>query len=851
MVPSTLPSITGLFLCFFLYLASGAWVAQLLFPGPRNLRWWTYALVLGLGGVTLTVANLNYLGLPVSIGAPASVGLHLGLSIYFFWRNRRPILEIENQELGTLAIGLLGVVLFATPYWATGAYPFFGDSYSNCAVADFVRDQGYHSSPEPIHEQIWKTQMWSFFNGHFRMGVPYVLATISAFLGVKAYWAYVGVCCFLLAVAILSFTVLAGLVFSSLLTKRLAIGAFACNLMMVHWALASGFLPQTIGLGIAFLLITTGLELGRGNRSHMLAFGILLAMQIAFYPEVLPFILAPVLAAVFVDRFREGIPAVTAAALDFARAGLVVVLVNGYNVYYAALGYVAVFKGRPMNKIGLGLENYFTMFFGLSSIEAVSPFVRAVAITLSLILAAVCVFGWTSLRGASRSFVWSSLLICAPVGIWMGLGGSEYSLYKVTLYLFYLVPLGTVAGLATLASWKKELRLVVRLFTLAWILVSGFVYAGYMRNAYGVLAGSVYRSGAGDPAQYMREFSSLEGLEQVAAPPAKTLLLLPATLPATWASYFFRAPSYQYFRGVYSEMLQERPAPSLQSFSHILTEKARSGWAPKSTAIFENNRYSLITVQPVVTVTGEGWYETEYLGADPVHWMKDTGELLAFAPSATTIALEADSMLGPHGKPRLVSIFVDGKPAGTFTAPIGKGRVQTPAMTIPAGFSKIELRSEGTTSPQGADTRLLNILFGRWSLSTDGVGAPPPAATSSLPLPLSFTIRGATEDQWITPAGAALVPSGSNPYRRLRLQIEVPGVPTLLPLNVKSTGANGFNYTWSISKPGRYDMVVELPTPVTGELQLMPDKHFVPRDVGANSDIRRLSFRILSCTPVP
>jgi hypothetical protein len=851
MAPSTLLTFSIFLLCCFLCWGCGAWLAHLLVDGPRNLRWWTFALILGLGTLILTVANLNYVGIPVRTGAPVAAALQMGLSIYFCGRNSRPLLELEPRDRYALFICAMGLVLFSAPYWATGAYPFFGDSFSNCSVADFVQENGYHASPEPIHEEIWKTQIWSFVNGHFRMGVPYLLSTVSAFLGLKAYWVYVGVCCFLLFVTTMSFSVLTQTLLGPGRKSLLALGAFSCNLMMVHWSLASGFLPQTIGLGIAFLLLVTGIELGTRNRLPPWAFGFLLAMQVAFYPEMLPFMLAPLFASVFLERAKDGMQAVAATAVEAAQSLLVAALANGYNLYYAALGYVEVFRGRPMNKIGIHLDQYFTMSFGLSSVVAPPTAVLLFEIGLSVILGIICVLGWASLRGRSARLVWASLVICAPVGAYMAYSGSEYSLYKVVLYLFYLFPLGTAAGFSALWNWQKAVRMPVFALASSWILLSSYVYAVYMGTAYNVLVDPSYRSGNGNPANYMDEFTSLDGLERVTKRQGKTLLLLHDSLAGAWATYFFRAPSHMQILGVYSQMLGDRPEPPPGDFGHILVEKARTGWRKGKPPIFENNRYSLIPAQPLVSVSGEGWYQTEYLGTIPVHWMKDSAELLAFAPAPIAVQLEADTMLGPHGVPRQISIMVEGKPAGSIKVPPGKGRVRTPALSLPAGFSKIQFRSDGTTVQVGGDTRTLNVLFGEWKVTTAEAGATDTQPLTTSAPGISFTLRGSTEDHWVTDQGAFIVPDSLVPYRRLRLQIEAPGIPKLLPLNIKTTGAGNFNYTWTISKAGRYDIVIELPRPVTGELHLKPAGYFVPREIGANSDTRHLSFRVLSCTPAP
>ena len=132
--------------------------------------------------------------------------------------------------------------------------------------------------------------------------------------------------------------------FTSVAAQRIAMAIFSFNLMVVHWSAACGFLPQVIGVGISCMLIATALRLARreeGRTGEWWKGGLLLAALIWSYPEILPFILAPLGATVTWLAWRGQAVAPLELGKRIGKSVALAVVINPDNTYWMVLGFLA------------------------------------------------------------------------------------------------------------------------------------------------------------------------------------------------------------------------------------------------------------------------------------------------------------------------------------------------------------------------------------------------------------------------------------------------------------------------------------------------------------------------------
>ncbi len=808
---------------------SGVWLSELLRERRGGRTYLSTTLFLGYTVLGLAVSNLNYLGVSLQTAAPVVAVLFLILSAFCWFRRRDGGSEPMLIDWAAMAITGLAIAVFIIPYLRTGGFPFYGDSFPYISGADYLQTHGYHDAVTDGNVELWKNGFLQLFHSHVRMGIPYMIGIFSGVFGLPGFEVYVGLSIVIFWLGLQAFHNLTIALFKSVAAQRIALVIFSFNLIVVHWSAACGFLPQVIGVGVSCMLIATVLRLARtdeGSGREWWKGGFFLTALIWSYPEILPFILAPLGGTVAWLSWRGQAVAPIELGTRLGKMVGLAVAVNPYNCYWMVLGLLASLEGRPQSSIGLQWQEYFTVVAGLSRVNA---------LPVAILFLLVGVYGFWRSKGELRVLAVAVVAICGPVIVYMGLKDSDYSFYKSLMYSYYIIPLLMAAGL-TMLPRMAQLGL-----GLVWVGATAYFHFDYAGGVYNIRGTPSYFHPT-DNAKYLENFVPLRFAASLVPPNQRTVLLVPEHLSATWVSYFFRGPLQPVFPGVYFGHVFEKPAPANMPVGAMLVETQRAGLLREEDVLYRNGRFALTKVQPTVVITEEGFYGTEISDGQPLHWMQDKGVLLAYSPAPVIVRLSTFVRTGPGVDRRQVRVVIGEQTLATTTVTAGRSRFETTAFSLPAGISRVELVSDSQTAPGTGDTRRLNLCFERLTLRLADAAGPVSAVSAGGEL----VTEGLTTDQWLTPDGATLrAGSGSSIGKGIVLSVEVPGVPGHLPFQVQLTPNEGAPQTVTITTGGRYDLPIVMNSPSAQSVRLVPSKSFVPKDLGTSGDARKLSIRIV------
>jgi hypothetical protein len=814
---------------------SGVWLSDLLREPRSGRTYLSTTLFLGFTALGLVVSNLNYLGVSLQAGAPTVAVLFSLLSAGFWLRRRRRGADFIAVDWPAMAITGLAILVFVLPYLRTGGFPFFGDSFPYISGADYLQTHGYHDAVTDGNVELWKNGFLQLFHSHVRMGIPYMIGIFSGVFGLPGFEVYVGLSIVIFWLALQAFHNLTIALLDSVVAQRIALAIYSFNLIVVHWSAACGFLPQVIGVGVSCMLIASIIRMvgtEEGSRQQWYKAGVFLTALIWSYPEILPFAIAPLGATVAWLLWRGQIVAPLELGKQFGKMVGLALVINPYNSYWMVLGFLASLAGRPQSSIGLQWREYVTIMAGLADGKAVP---------LAILFLVVTAYGLLRSKGNLRVLAMAVLAICGPVIVYMGFKDSDYSFFKSLMYSYYILPLLMAAGVTKL---PKPVQLGIGL---VWIGVTAYSHYDYARGVYRIRGTPSYFHPA-DNAKYLENFAPLRFAPSLVSPAQRTLLFVPEHLPATWVSYFFRGPLQPVFPGVYFGHVFEKPAPADMPVGAILAETHRTGLLREEDVLYRNGRFVLTKVQPTVVISEEGFYGTEMVEGQPLHWMQDKGILLAYSPAPASVRLSTFVRTGPGVDRRQLRVVIGGQTLATGAVTAGRSRLETSAFTIPAGVSRVELLTDSETAPGPVDTRRLNLCFERLLLRpATGVGVDTVVSPGGV-----LVTEGLTADKWLMPEGATIrAEPGVAIGTSLQLSVEVPGVPGHLPVQLQLTPDLGAPQTVTITQSGRYDHTVVLKNPNARSIRLVPNKFFVPKDLGTSTDTRKLSIRILRALAKP
>ena len=416
------------------------------------------APVTGLCAITVPVATLNHLGLPVgAVGRPVLFAGLFAAAVYYAvrrprvpWREARPFVAVAAIALAVAA-------------WPMAVFGFDWLSFGNDDMTTYLLggnhffSHGYFQLP-PTGELLserdpsWNTSFYYSFD-EVRYAAPLMLAWVMSIAGLSAGAAFMPMIVALHLVAIFS----AGALLAARDDRGRA-ALVACLLLAVSANLLSGtlrqLLPQDFGLAVlagAASLLMRSLPVNRAALLKGALLGSLFAGTLAIaYPEVMPFLVVPALLYVSLSIVR-----VRTSWRSWALLAGVVVLgslaitnenVPGSIALLLKQSHVAAGAGAAYDRVLFAeflTPLVFPLLWGFATVGATIGPWSVVAVTCGL-LATAGAFVAAVRYSLALEPAAMILLVMLLVFVQLMLTGGSFGLFKLTMYVQPFL-LGTLA----------------------------------------------------------------------------------------------------------------------------------------------------------------------------------------------------------------------------------------------------------------------------------------------------------------------------------------------------------------------------------------------------------------------
>jgi len=818
-----------------LYLC-GAWISERLIPEEDHDLRWAWSPLFGLVVFMTALSNLNYLGVPVKVGAPLTI-LAGGLLTYRFRPRSGGTSYFGAPFVGAVAATLL----FLGPYALTGAFAFYGDEFTYVSIADFVKDHGYFASAEPAQDTPWKSQMFMYQYLHLRMGTQYLLAGVAAIPGVQAVVTFVPVTALCLYCCFCAMWLLVRAVLADRTARWVAYVLYATNLMLLHWPAANNFLPQTAGMAMAIAFLAVVMRLGAPGLGPTLTGGAMFSGLCLVYPELLPIWL--MIAGVFTIGLlvtRE--LGLSAAIQGWVKLLLVAVLLNPYTFYYSLAGVLFQSSARPGYDVEVSLIGFLRMAFGLIGPVELSGVPATAAAAVAMAMGLMALLGIARLEGRGRLLILTAALILGALeGYFLFVAKYSYGGYKILLFGFFLVPLLFGAGIMQAQRWLPgaSLTAVVGSLFVGWAALAGLVEFHYLRSGYDTARHAFYAhpKGAG---HFMEYFSDLAKISKIVQPGQRTLQFIPEDHFNKWASYFFREPVGLYFRGPFFSSIASRPMPPDTGYSYLLMNRKSAALQDPELVLYQNDLLTFSRVQSFISYGESGWFDWEQVSGKAMRWMSNRAEMVAFSPGKQLVTLSTKVYLGPDGKKKNLIVSRDGKELSRVLLSEAANTVVFRNLELVAGFQKLTFETDVPAQQAGGDPRVLNLLFETISMQGD------PTQLMTSREDHRILLKRLSGDSWVLAEGIATTMGArtAGPHDLL-IRGSVPGLSAVLPQQLV-VEAGAIRKSVTIVGGGPFSVSVPLgELPAGGvAIQILPSKSFTPKALKINDDPRALAFQL-------
>jgi hypothetical protein len=664
-----------LYLALFWLLCSGVGYGPcLLLPGRWRRDRLLMMPVAGAGLLILATSVASYAGLPMRSSAPLIAGGGLLVSagsVWLAWRWPAPAVAWRSDAF-VHAIGFTAACSLLVSLFLYRAWDPYSDAFTYMTIADYLQDHGAFAIADPGAHHPALTQVATYQHHGYRMGANFLLALFTAL--VRAPYAFD---VYLPAVALAVWLGVPGfwLLCRRALAFRPTEARFATVLFGLHLGVPIpnallGFMPQTFGLALVFPLMVW--QVRATSRRHrvglILAAGLMYAIALITYPEILPFVVAAI-ACCYAWRVAVGRLGVRDALTGMVAPGLIGLLLAPV----AAANFVSALRMQAGALVGwdvrLSLFDYLSILSGFRSmlIPTTQPPGLKHALLRVAVLGAVAVvgYGMFTMRPTTRQR-FACLSLPFTVGLVLfGLFGAnpwnpaEYGhpwhAYKLMTYGFFLFAALWGLGLASL--WRGG-----GLFRLAALVELG-VFVAFFPVATTILATR--------NATAMRQFTGM------AADPVAEYRRLPellAHLPSDMPINLVMPPETLKHRQIVAYFLARRP---------VIADWSNDGYiwpnlAPANRALPIDPGYPSLVYTPApgqpkaanlvyqrggTTLTasfGNDWYGVEVDGPDSWRWLEREGRIDLDLPTAGWLTFKAD--VSVIGGPRTITVAVAGRP---------------------------------------------------------------------------------------------------------------------------------------------------------------------------------------------
>jgi hypothetical protein len=429
------------------------------------------APVTGLCAVTIPVATLNHIGLPVgAVGRPVLWLALLAVAVYYVrrrpsvpWREARPFFAIV-------------ALAFVVAAWPMAVFNFDWISFGNDDMTTYLLGgnhffaHGYFQLPPAGELMSERDPSWnsSFFYSYteVRYAAPLMLAWVMSIAGLSSGAAFMPM---IVALHVIVIASTGGLLAARGDGGRAAL--VACVLLAVSANLLSGtlrqLLPQDFGLAILAAAVAVLLRPPAPARGIMVRRAVLgslfVGTLVITYPEVLPFLAVPAGAYVALSVLRTRTSWRSWAILAAAVALGTVVIVNenlpGEISLFFKQAHMATAAGSAYER-GLFATFLtplvFPLLWGVATVgTAFGPWsVIGVVCCAAATIGAYAVAIRYSLAMEPTALI---LLTMLALFVQLMLSGSSFGVFKLTMYVQPFL-LGTVACFAVDAARSRAWR---------------------------------------------------------------------------------------------------------------------------------------------------------------------------------------------------------------------------------------------------------------------------------------------------------------------------------------------------------------------------------------------------------
>jgi|GEM_PF-5554140 len=844
-----LPNFSGeafvlpLVLVVLLYLL-GHW-AELAFSDAAG-RYGRFALypLLGLISLTSLVTAGSYAGIPIAQSSFFALLCHAPFTILGLRRARRDLGAPFPGTGWVLAVVTGALIVFLWPYAKDRSFYVFGDSYTYMTIADYLRDYSYRDAPLDFDRFPWKSHPAMYIAGHFRAGAQVFLGFVSACFGIGSERAYMPVTGTFLVISFLSLSGFVRSFTSSPMSLFATMALYLFNIFFVLGPSINNFLPQIPG--IACLMLLFAVPIDKGSYSEAGLRGVVGAGILLFYPEIAIFAVGGVLcnfgASILGKVVSTGV-ALRSLSITLA----VAVLINPLTAYYGVYSLVQHSKGRSGYDVPLNLLLLLRSLVGYQGFTD-PGFILSVVGTITGALA--CGFLVWGLFGLERTHLvrWlSSALLLACAGVYTYFFANySYATFKTLNYGFFLLATGMGLGWGSLwlrFQGRRALLAVLGVIAMIWAggltsIMREFVSTHYDMERHPINAHPKGLRG------FAGEYEDLSALSRIPRVGEETFVFIPTAPVERWATFFFRAPVDLYFReGV--PLVGVPKSPRSVNQRYILGETGATAFQDPKALIFQNSRFSFSKAQPTVSLTNRGWSPEETVGGKPRRWMTNEADLVVWMPKSGSIRLQAGVVNPSFPKIQGLDVFVDDKASGSVRFEASESIFDSGEVALLAGLHTIRFKTQmPVKGAASGDTRVLALLWERIRFAE-----PTPSEIILSEARSDLQMKGLSADRWLMDRAAEFViavPQSSRKY--LRVQGDLPGIPSVIPQTLIATFGGGSAVTSIISKPGPFEVDLPIPAEVSGEVavSLRVSKTFSPAAVSANPDTRQLGVRVLA-----
>ena len=468
------------------------------------LRPWLLAPAVGFATLSIPVALLNQLGLPIkSFAWILTIGLLLGAGIALKLKKTLFPLKALLPILGALVFSLLWTAWPALKFsfnWVS----IVNDDYCNyCLAAERFKDFGFYHVPS--HSDFLGRDYAQYYwlmhaIGLMRFGSEHALAWVVSLVPLPAFEIFMPT---IMGFALSQVCAATALVL--MVGRRRRYAYWTAAFLVVSPMFLYGILYQLIAQvsGVSLLLTVVTLltaQINTRKRGILIAYAIPVSIVGAslciYYPEVTPFAALSISAYHFIKWVRNRcFPSIHVVLIQYSILGTVILLRYNFISYLYTLVNQFVGASRKVD-LSLSMFPFFLVPTGLASVFGFQPMMgdisdpwASVIIILGFILLLICIFYAIK---SSISIVPAAVLLGVELlmAAWLYRSGNDFGLYKMVMFMQPVLMASLVSSVLE-SRFKKYIAVIA----VCYLGITAYTSLVYTRGSCGAGRGMVSEVG--------------------------------------------------------------------------------------------------------------------------------------------------------------------------------------------------------------------------------------------------------------------------------------------------------------------------------------------------------------------